>query len=439
MKVLKFGGTSVGNSNNIRIIRDIMFCQKNSVVVFSAMSGTTNNLVEICSCIKQNKCIKTLINNEIKKYKQVAKELINNEEIYNKVEKFIINEYSKIIKITANEFSDQQENLILSKGEEITCFMIYHYFKSENIACELLWSPDFIKINEEGEPDQYYIRKKINEKLKNLKDTVFVVQGYICSDINGAICNLQRGGSDYTASLIGAAINAEEIQIWTDIDGMHNNDPRYVNPTKSISHLSFKEAAELAYFGAKILHPTSILPACKQNIPVRLKNTMNPSAEGTLITNKVVVKGIKAVAAKDNITCIRIESDRMLMAYGFLTKVFEIFERFKTPIDMITTSEVAVAVTIDDCSKLGGIIDKLLTLGNVEIIKDQSIISVVGDLIAEKCGYANKIFDTLKNVPIRMISYGASNNNVSLLINSEYKVQALNEINKIFVHESSLV
>lgn len=317
--------------------------------------------------------------------------------------------------------------------------MIYHYFKNEGINCELLWSPDFIKINEDGEPDHYFIRKNLNAKLNSQEHIVYIIQGYICSDTKGVICNLQRGGSDYTASLIGAAINADEIQIWTDIDGMHNNDPRFVKPTRSISHLSFKEAAELAYFGAKILHPTSILPACKQNIPVRLKNTMNPNAEGTLITNKVVVKGIKAVAAKDNITCIRIESDRMLMAYGFLTKVFEIFERFKTPIDMITTSEVAVAVTIDDCSKLGGIIDKLLKLGNVEIIKDQSIISVVGDLIAEKSGYAHKIFDTLKNVPIRMISYGASNNNVSLLINSEYKVQALNEINKIFIHESSLV
>jgi aspartate kinase len=290
---------------------------------------------------------------------------------------------------------------------------------------------NFMRIDKENEPDSFYIKENIQREINDNKTAdIFITQGFICRNSYGEIDNLKRGGSDYTASLIGAAINADEIQIWTDIDGMHNNDPRYVENTYPLSHISFDEAAELAYFGAKILHPSSILPAKLANIPVRLKNTIQPDAEGTLVSSRTGTEGIKAIAAKDNITAIKIKSGRMLLAYGFMRKVFEIFEMYKTPIDMITTSEVAVSLTIDETQYLAEIIEELKKFGSVEIDSELSIVCIVGNFIAESKGHALKIFDALQNIPIRMISYGGSKHNVSILVNTSDKVEALRSLNE---------
>ncbi|HVA97850.1 MAG TPA: aspartate kinase, partial [Bacteroidia bacterium] len=307
----------------------------------------------------------------------------------------------------------------------------HYYLEEKKINSVLLSALNFMRIDENEEPDLAYIEKNIKSELaKYPEKKLFITQGYICRNAFGEIDNLKRGGSDYTASLIGAAVYADEIQIWTDIDGMHNNDPRIVDKTYPIAELSFDEAAELAYFGAKILHPTCVLPAKNRNIPVRLLNTMQPEAKGTLISKKISGANIKAVAAKDGITAIKIKSGRMLLAYGFLRTVFEIFERYKTPIDMITTSEVAVSVTIDNTKNLEAIITELKQFGSVEVDSNQAIICVVGDFLAEKQGYALKVMESLKNISIRMISYGGSPNNISLLVNANQKNEALIALNK---------
>jgi aspartate kinase len=319
----------------------------------------------------------------------------------------------------------------LAQGELISTAMFQLYLEEQNRSSVLLPALDFMRIDKNNEPDLEYIRENLDFLLQSHPDfDIYVTQGYICRNAFGEIDNLQRGGSDYSASLIGAAVGAEEIQIWTDIDGMHNNDPRFVENTQSISELSFDEAAELAYFGAKILHPTSVLPAKLARIPVRLLNTMEPSASGTVISDKQIKDRIAAVAAKDGITAVKIKSGRMLLAYGFLRRVFEIFESYKTPIDMITTSEVGVSVTIDNDKFLNEIVKDLQKYGTVEVDQDQVIVCVVGDLVGTNMGYANKIFEALKEVPIRMISYGGSNFNVSLLINSEHKKEALNALSR---------
>jgi len=295
----------------------------------------------------------------------------------------------------------------------------------------LLPALDFMRIDENDEPDLNFIEAHLKKIVNGYKrENLFITQGYICRDPFGSISNLKRGGSDYTATLIGAALHSDEVQIWTDIDGMHNNDPRIVEKTKPISELSFDEAAELAYFGARILHPTCINPTRQRNIPVRLLNTMQPEAKGTVISDKSSGESIKAVAAKDGIIAINIVSGRMLMAFGFLRSVFEVFERYKTPIDMITTSEVAVSLTIDDAKNIDGIVKELGSFATIEVEYNQTIICIVGDMLADKSGYAVKIFDALKSVPIRMISYGGSKNNISLLVKSDHKKDALVVLNK---------
>jgi aspartate kinase len=324
-------------------------------------------------------------------------------------------------------FTVFEEKAILAQGELISTALFHYYLQENGKDSALMPALDYMRIDKKNEPDADYIKENIEKVISEQGEkNIYITQGYICRNAFGEIDNLQRGGSDYSASLIGAAINADEIQIWTDIDGMHNNDPRYVEKTQSISELSFDEAAELAYFGAKILHPTSVLPAKLANIPVRLLNTMEPKAEGTLISSKQRKERMAAVAAKDGITAIKIKSGRMLLAYGFLRKVFEIFESYKTPIDMITTSEVGVSVTIDDNTHLNEIVNDLNKYGTVDVDHDKVIVCVVGDLIADNKGYANAIFDAVKDIPIRMISYGGSNYNLSLLINAEDKKQALN-------------
>ncbi|MCU4154788.1 aspartate kinase [Carboxylicivirga sp. A043] len=429
MRVLKFGGTSVGSAQRMKEVAEIIDNGHQKIVVLSAMSGTTNSLVEIANYLykKNHDGANEIINNLEQKYEQEVEQLYKSEEFINKGKELIKSHFNFIRSFTIDMFTVFEEKAILAQGELIST-ALFHYFLQENGKdSALLPALDYMRIDKNNEPDINYIKENIQNLItEEGGHTIYITQGYICRNAFGEIDNLQRGGSDYSASLIGAAIQADEIQIWTDIDGMHNNDPRYVENTQSIKELSFDEAAELAYFGAKILHPTSVLPAKLANIPVRLLNTMAPKAEGTLISSKQNKERMAAVAAKDGITAIKIKSGRMLLAYGFLRKVFEIFESYKTPIDMITTSEVGVSVTIDDDKHLNEIVNDLKKYGTVEVDHDQVIVCVVGDLIAENRGYANTIFDAIKNISIRMISYGGSNFNLSLLINAQDKKQALN-------------
>ncbi|GAF05826.1 aspartate kinase [Saccharicrinis fermentans] len=428
MKVLKFGGTSVGSATRMKEVADLICNGQQKIVVLSAMSGTTNSLVEITNYLYKSNIegANELINGLEQKYYSVVEELYTTQEFKQKGKELIEFHFDYIKSFTIDMFTSFEEKAILAQGELISTALFHYYLEEKGESAMLLGALDFMRIDKQHEPDMLYIKEHCSKALKNNagKD-IYITQGYICRNAFGEIDNLQRGGSDYTASLIGAAIGAEEIQIWTDIDGMHNNDPRFVENTHSIANLSFDEAAELAYFGAKILHPTSVLPAKLSNIPVRLLNTLAPEAHGTLISSRQEKNRITAVAAKDNITAIKIKSGRMLLAYGFLRKVFEIFETYKTPIDMITTSEVGVSVTIDENKHLDDIVSDLKKYGTVEVDTNQVIVCVVGDLVADNVGYANKIFYALQGIPIHMISYGGSDHNVSILISENYKKEAL--------------
>ncbi|MDB0611958.1 aspartate kinase [Tenacibaculum maritimum] len=434
MIVLKFGGTSVGTSKSIkevvRIITEYHPSQP-KIVVLSAVSGTTNSLLEISQLILQNKKEEALlkIHNLQKQYDSLIKGLFSVEKYISKAQLCSQSIFTTLQNIATN-YNDA-EKMIVAQGEILSTHLIHIYLEEQQINATLISALNFMSINANNEPEISTISKNIKPILaQSPNQNIFLTQGYICKDTNGAIANLQRGGSDYTASLIGAAIEAEEIQIWTDINGMHNNDPRYVENTFSIDEISFDEAAELAYFGAKILHPQSLIPAKEKNIPVLLKNTFNPLQKGTIIKNKAATNGITAIAAKDGIVAIKIKSYRMLLAYGFLKKVFEIFEKYKTPIDMITTSEVAVSLTIDDTSYLTEIRVALETYGKVEIDTSLSIICVAGNFSQNTEGLSAKVFDCLKNIPVRMISYGGSNYNTSLLVKTTDKMEALNALNE---------
>ncbi len=433
MKVLKFGGTSVGSAERMKALGPLINNDVPKIVVLSAMSGTTNNLVEIATALyaKKNDKAKLLIDNLESKYNEVINKLYTTSSALSKGKGLISSHFDYLRSFTIDLFTVNEERAILAQGELLSTALFHYYLEEINTHSVLLSALNFMRLDEKEEPDMKYIETSLSAELLRHSDTkLFITQGYICRDAFGEIYNLKRGGSDYTATIIGAAINAEEIEIWTDIDGMHNNDPRIVEKTHPISELSFDEAAELAYFGAKILHPTCILPAQMRNIPVRLLNTMQPEAKGTLISSKTTNDSIKAVAAKDGITAINIKSGRMLLAYGFLRAVFEIFERYKTPIDMITTSEVAVSLTIDNTRNIDAIEKELKEFCKVEIDNDLTIVCIVGSFAAEKQGYAMRIFDALKNIPIRMISYGGSENNVSVLVDTKLKKDALNALNK---------
>jgi len=428
MKVLKFGGTSVGSPANMRAVMDLVTDGEQKIVVLSAMSGTTNSLVEISNFLhKKNKDSANIAIGRLEaKYKQVVDELFQSKD--NKMTGLAIikTSFDTIKSFTRGLFSEAGENTILAQGELISTQLVALLMNESGYNTKLLPALDFMKIDEDKAADLPYIREHIKPVIEKVGEAdYYITQGFICLDAEGNINNLQRGGSDYTASLIGAAIDAEEIQIWTDIDGFHNNDPRFVENTRKIEQLSFNEAAELAYFGAKILHPQTVLPARVQNIPVRLKNTMNPSDGGTLITSESDGKGIKAVAAKDGISAIKIRSGRMLMAYGFLKGIFEIFEKHKTPIDMISTSEVAVSLTIDNTSHLDSIREELNKFGTVEVDNDMSIVCIVGDIIQEEKGFASKVFNAMDGIPIRMISYGGSKYNISVLVPTSQKQKTL--------------
>ncbi len=434
MQVLKFGGTSVGKPERLRKIAELVFnTPGKKIVVLSALSGTTNSLVKIGECLLAGK--KDEAQAEIDRleshYVQYASELYSAPE-YNAIGQDIVGRYFSLIRLlAAGAFDDRSYRELLAQGELASTEFFYYHLRERKIDSRLLPALHFMSIDENQEPEL----EKISERLKALLPSmsqldILITQGYICRNHRNEIDNLKRGGSDYTASLIGAAIRAEEIQIWTDIDGMHNNDPRIVKKTVPIAELTFDEASELAYFGAKILHPSTIVPAQKFGVPVRLKNTMDEKAFGTLISDKGTSGQFKAIAAKDGIIAINIKSSRMLLAFGFLRRVFEIFEKYKTPIDMISTSEVAVSVTIDDASHLAEIISELKAFGVIEVDKNQSIICVVGNKLADKQGVLNDVFRSLADVRVRMVSYGGSHNNISILVDTAQKEKSLKLLNQ---------
>ncbi len=433
MKIMKFGGTSVGKPDRMKHIASLLLKEPEpAVVVLSALSGTTNTLVEIGNNIaKGDRHSAQQVITKLEDYYQAfIRELFQKDETYNKAKSIVAEHFDFLNIILKISFSEALSKDILAQGELLSTKIFSTYLQEIDADYALLPALEFMSIDENEEPQIGSIRTKLTHLLEQHKDKkILVTQGYICRNARGEVDNLKRGGSDYTASLVAAAINASVCEIWTDIDGMHNNDPRIVDKTVPVEQLSFEEAAELAYFGAKILHPASIWPAQQYKIPVRLLNTMQPEAKGTLITQEAASTGVKAVAAKDNIIAIKIKSGRMLLAYGFLRKIFEVFEKYKTPIDMITTSEVAMSLTIDTHDHLDQIIKELEALGSVEVDENQTIISVVGDHINETPEIIKKLFGSLRNTPIRMVSYGGSKHNISLLVAAEHKNQLLQQLN----------
>lgn len=435
MKILKFGGTSVGKPERMHSVAKLIHNEGQKIVVLSALSGTTNSLVKISQELHLGKKqeAKELIQTLYVHYEDFIEKLYTTEKGLEKGKQIIREHFDSIHKIAENTiFTIVEERILLAQGELLSTKMFHAYLVETGQNAVLLNALDFMRIDENHEPQLGYIKEHLREEITKYSEiNLFIVQGYICRNPQGEVDNLKRGGSDYTASLLGTAISASEIQIWTDIDGMHNNDPRYVEGTFPVAELSFDEAAELAYFGAKILHPATIHPAQQHNIPVRLLNTMRPEAIGTTIKNDPKnPRSITSIAAKDGIIAIKIKSSRMLLAYGFLRQVFGIFEKYKTPIDMITTSEVAISLTIDDDTHLQEIIAELQRFGLVETDRDLSIVCIVGDFVAENQGAVAKVVDALKQFAIRMISYGGSKHNISLLVNSFDKKDALNLLNE---------
>ena len=435
MKVMKFGGTSVGSPERMKGVASLVTeSGEPTFIVLSAMSGTTNSLVEISDYLykKNPEGANEVINNLEKKYMQHVEDLYSTDEMKKTTREFLQGEFNYLRSFTKDLFTSFEEKSIVAQGEIMSTNMVVNYLKEQGVKAVLLNALDFMRTDKNAEPDPQYIKEKLSAIMEeNQGYQIYITQGFICRNAYGEVDNLQRGGSDYTASLIGAALPADEIQIWTDIDGMHNNDPRVVEHTEAVRQLNFEEAAELAYFGAKILHPTCVQPAKYAGIPVRLKNTMDPKADGTIIDNVIVRGKIKAVAAKDNITAIKIKSSRMLLATGFLRKVFEIFESYQTPIDMIATSEVGVSMSIDNDAHLNDIVNELKKYGTVTVDSDMCIICVVGDLDWSNVGFEPISTDAMKNIPVRMISYGGSNYNISFLIRERDKKQALQNLSNV--------
>lgn len=438
MKVMKFGGTSVGSPDRMRSIIPLIDGDEKVIVVLSALSGTTNSLIEISELVTAGQIAGASKKNEDlrKRYFKTVDELYSSVEFKKKGHDIVNSHFDYINGFIRTSFNRKDGKAIIAQGELISTALFHNLLTEKGVPSILLPALNFMRIDKDGEPDVSYIESNFNKEIEKYPGIkIIITQGFICRDAYGDIDNLKRGGSDFTASLLGAAVNASEIQIWTDINGFHNNDPRYVSHTEVIRELSFDEAAELAYFGAKILHPATIKPAKQKGIQVRLKNTLDPSDEGTVISSGSAWKYYKAVAAKDGISVIRIRSARMLMAYGFLRKVFEIFEAYKTPIDMITTSEVSVAITIDEPTYIDEIARDLQELGFVEIEKDQTIICVVGDFRPESTGSAPEIFEALNTITLKMISYGGSPYSISLLIDTKDKIEALNLLNQYLFNQ----
>ncbi|RZN83785.1 MAG: aspartate kinase [Winogradskyella sp.] len=442
MLVYKFGGTSVGSVVNMNHVKDIINTKNQKIVVLSAMSGTTNALVAISENIAAGdiNAAKEQINHLNDTYNAAVYNLLHEASLRQEVSNYVNGIFKNLHQAATRNFNTQLHNSILANGELLSTFMFSRFLLQEGFNVAVLPALDFMRVDRNNEPDNFYIKQNLYRLIDSLPAAdIYITQGFISLDADGAITNLQRGGSDYTATIIGAAIEADEVQIWTDIDGFHNNDPRFVNDTKALSHLSYDEAAELAYFGAKILHPQTVMPVRRLDIPLRLKNTMAPEAHGTLITNQTRGEGIKAVAAKDGITAIKIKSVRMLLAHGFLKKIFEIFETYETAIDMITTSEIAVSLTIDDTRNLEIIVSELQKFAEVEVEDYMSIVCLVGNQIIYHPD-TPELFQVLQDVTIRMIAYGGSNNNISLLVNTSDKLETLQKLQRyVFKGYSVLV
>ena len=435
MQVLKFGGTSVGSAARMQEVFEIVTSDPTpKIVVLSAVSGTTNSLLRFANGLAHGLKDESIDNlNKLREsYYHLVSELYQDEDILANAVTFVNERFDFLLEFAHKEYELAFEKSIVAQGELLSTQLFTWLIHAQGQSAVLLSALDFMRIDKASEPDEYFIKSMLEKELQLAqRSPTYVTQGYICRNAFGEVDNLKRGGSDYTATLVGQAIDAEEIQIWTDIDGMHNNDPRVVSNTYPVKHLSYDEAAELAYFGAKILHPSCVLPAQKGHIPIRLKNTLMPDANGTLISSRKADGEITAVAAKDGITAIKIKSGRMVMAYGFLKKIFEIFERYQTSVDMVTTSEVAVSLTIDNTSHLAKILLDLRKLGHVEVDENLSIICLVGNFSSDQQGYAKKIFSAFEEVPIRMISYGGSRYNVSVLVESQFKKTALQAINRV--------
>lgn len=434
MKVLKFGGTSVGNPARIHHVADLILASGRNVVVLSAMAGTTNTLVDIASYLHKKNVpgAQETLNGLRQQYAAVVNELFANDDTRLRASAYIERTLNLISRFFTTPFTAAEEKEVLACGELMSTNLMQLLFEERGVKSALLPALDYMRTGQGGEPDMAYIASHLSRLIELEPDAdVWLTQGYICRNAYGEIDNLRRGGSDYSASIIGAVLGAEEIQIWTDIDGMHTGDPRFVENTRPVGKLHFEEAAELAYFGAKILHPTCVLPAKLSNIPVRLLNTLDPTAPGTVIANFPPDGAIKAVAAKDNITAVKIKSGRMLLAYGFLHRVFETFDKFHTPIDMMATSEVGVSVTVDNTDHLAAIVEDLKNFGTVTVDPDMVIVCVVGDFSSDNATrYCSTVMDALCDVPVRMISFGGSNYNISVLIPATFKQQALNALNK---------
>ena len=433
MKVMKFGGTSVGKPERMQQVAGLINADsEEKIVVLSAVSGTTNALVEISSLLAKGlrEDAKRKIDELERGYNQFGNSLVQSAEAKFKIETILKEHFEFLNIILKISYSEALNKDILAQGELLSTKLFSVFLSEQGVPHALLPALEFMTLDVNSEPQIGNIKIKLSQLLQHHTGVkLFITQGFICRNARGEVDNLKRGGSDYSASLIAAAIGASVCEIWTDISGMHNNDPRIVNKTIPIEQLSFDEAAELAYFGAKILHPASIWPAQQFKVPVKLLNTMEPSAKGTLIASEAAAKGVKAVAAKDGIIAINIRSSRMLLAYGFLRKVFEVFEKYRTPIDMITTSEVAVSVTIDDASSLHIIQKELEALGTVEIDADQAIVSIVGNEITADGTALKKVFDSLSNIDVRMVSYGGSAHNISILVPAADKNRVLQQLN----------
>ena len=437
MKVLKFGGTSVGSAQRIKNVANLILADgQQKIVVLSAMSGTTNTLLEISGYFRQQNPVGAadVINRLEQKYADTINELYVQDSNKQKAREVIREIFDYVRSFGNRAFTIFEERCIVAQGELMSTNLMNLYLLEQGVNVAFIPALEYMRIDKNAEPDFKYIEQNLKQQISANPDAqIYVTQGFICRNAYGEIDNLQRGGSDYSASIIGAAIRADEIQIWTDIDGMHNNDPRFVEGTQPVRNLNFDEAAELAYFGAKILHPTCVTPARMYNIPVRLLNTLQPEAPGTMISTVSEQDKIKAAAAKDGITSIRIKSSRMLMAYGFMSQVFEVFERYKTSVDLVTTSEVGVSLTIDNPKHLDDIVTELKKFGTVVVDPDMVIIAVVGDMAWDNVGFESRVIEALEDVPVRMISYGGSNYNISILIKAEDKIRALRALSaKLF-------
>ncbi len=444
MKVLKFGGTSVGSVENLNRVKEILISdQEDKIVVCSAMSGVTDHLVRLVENIKlkDTEAITRSLHRLESKHIDVIDTLVNDQEIKNTLKEGVSVIITEMFEVSSQEYSEVINSRIITYGETLLTYIFSGYLNASEVSNVLLDAKEFMDVDSVENPNIEKVQKRLEKVLSNnIQSSIYITQGFVCRDSDGQISHLKRGGSDYTATIIGSALNASEIQIWTDIDGLHNNDPRYVEQTHPISHLTYNEAAELAYFGAKILHPQTVSPVVGKDIPVLLKNTFDPEATGTVISNKTYKKGLKAISAKDGITAIKIKSNRMLMAHGYLRRIFEVFDNFQTSIDMITTSEIAISLTIDNTTNLDKIVKEIESYAEVTIEQDHSIICIVGEsVINDKNSY--RLFEILNYIPVRMVSYGGSNNNISILVDTKDKIPTLKFLNeKLFqIHEEAVV